>query len=447
MKKNVLLVVSIFFGLSSYAQTKWTLRQCIDYAIENNIQIKQQELEVKGSEIDLSTSKNSRLPDLNGSIGQNFDFGRAISMGSNTTISESATVGTTSFGISSNTPLFTGFKIPNQVKRDELNLKASVENLNKAKDDLSLNITSFYLDVLFKKEILKVYSEQVTLSKLQVERTQALVESGKVAESQLYDIRAQLSKDELNETTARNDLDLALLNLAQSLNIVNNLGFDIEEPVVGDVIGDNLSSILPPDQVYQMALGTKSVVKAADYLLESSKKGLKVAQAGYWPNLDLGMRYSTGFNHIYGSGYSNASASDQLSQNQSKTIGFTLSIPIFNRFQVRNQVRKARLDIVNKELTLDNIKLSLYKEIQQAYQSAISAQAKYTSTQKALDAATQAFKYAEERYAVGKSTVFEFNEAKTKLQSSQSEQVQAKYDFLFRAKILDFYSGKELDLD
>lgn len=447
MRKYTLLSILIFLGTSSYAQTKWTLRQCIDYAVENNIEVKQQELEVKGTEIDLSTSKNSRLPNLNASADQSFDFGRAISMGSNTTITESATMGTTSFGVSSNMPLFTGFKISNQIKRDELNLKASVENLNKAKDDLSLSVTSLYLEALFKKEILKVYIEQVELSKLQVERTQMLVESGKVAASQLYDIKAQLSKDELNETVARNELDLALLSLVQSLNIVNNTEFDIEEPVINDVVDNNLLSILPPDQVYQLALTGKAVVKAADYSLESSKKGLKVAQSDYWPNLDLNLRYGTGLNHIYQKDYSNAGISDQLSRNQSKTIGFTLAIPIFNRFQVRNQVRKARLDIEYKELALENIKLALFKEIQQAYQSATAAQAKYMSTKKALEAAAESFKYAEERYAVGKASVFEFNEAKTKLQSSQSEQVQAKYDFLFRAKILDFYSGKELDLN
>lgn len=447
MKRYIVIAGFCFAGLMSHAQSPWTLRKCIDYAIENNIEIKQQELQVKSSEIDLSTSKNSRLPNLNGSIGQNFDFGRAISMGSNTTISESATVGTTSFGLSSSTPLFTGFKISNQIKRDELNLKSAVENLNKAKDDLSLNVTSLYLEILFKKEILKVYKEQVELNKLQVERTHVLVESGKVAESQLFDIKSQLAKDEMNVTTASNDLELALLNLAQSLNIVDNSDFDVEEPIVGDVVGDNLSSILPPAQVYQMALGIRPQIKAADYDLESSRKSLKIAQSGYWPTLDLDMRYSTGFNHIYEKGYKNEGVSNQLSNNQSKTIGFTLSIPLFNRFQVRNQVRKARLDIENKELVLDNIKLALYKEIQQAYQSAVSAQAKFTSSEKALDAARESFKYAEERYNVGKSAVYEYNESRTKLLSSKSEQIQAKYDFLFRAKILDFYSGKEINLD
>lgn len=447
MKSYIFLLLFALIGVSSYGQTKWSLRKCIDYAVENNIEIKQQELQVKGSEIDLSTSKNSRLPNLNGSVDQNFNFGQAISKESNTAVTEPGTVGSTSFRLTSNTPLFTGFKITHQIKRDELNLKAATENLNKAKDDLSLNVTSLYLEALFKKEILKVYTEQVELSKLQVERTRVLVESGKVAESQLFDIKAQLSKDELNVTTSRNDLDLALLNLSQTLNIIENAGFDVEEPIIGDVVGDNMSSILPPAQVYQMALTIRPQVKAAGYDIESSKRSLKIAQSGYWPTLDLGLSYESGFDHIYKSGASNTNISDQMSRNQRKAIGFSLAIPLFNRFQVRNQVKKARLDIENKELVLDNVKLALYKEIQQAYQSAISAQAKFSSTAKALDAAGESFKYAEEKYNVGKSTVFEYNEARTKLLSSKSEQVQAKYDFLFRAKILDFYSGKEIDLD
>lgn len=438
--------VQVKTPLFSQGTGKWTLKQCVDYAVENNIDLRQQSLNVKSAEIDLSTSKNSRLPNLNGNIGQDFNFGRSIRTTTNAV--GTGNTGSTSFGISTSVPLFTGFRISNQIKSDELNLQAAVEGLKKAKENLELQVVSLYLDVLFKKEILKAYKDQVSYSSQQVERTQLLLEAGKVPSSQLYDIKAQLAKDELNVTMANNDLDLSLLNLSQSLNLpTTKEDFDIEEPNLGDVVYDNISSIIPPDQVYTMALETKPHVKEAQYKLGSSQKLLKVAQSGYYPTLDMTMRYGTGFDRIYKKGVDQESISKQLSQNQTKYIGFSLNIPIFNRFQTRNQVRSARLSIENQTLALDNVKLALYKEIQQAYQSAVAAQAKYGSTDKAYDAAEESFKYAQERYEIGKSTVFEFNEAKTKLLTSRSEQIQAKYDFLFRSKILDFYQGKPIDLE
>lgn len=444
MKKHIILSGLLLLTIGLQAQSKWTLRQCIDYAVENNIEIKQQALNVKNAEIDLNTNKSSRLPNLSGDASQSFSFGRSQSVA--TGIYEDNTASSTSFGLSTSMPLFTGFRIPNQIKKSELDLKAATEGLNKAKNNMQLSVASYYLDVLFKKEILKVYEEQVQLTSTQVGRTEILVESGKVAQSQLYDIKAQLAKDELNVTTAKNALELSLLDLSQALNLRDTEGFDIAEPDLSDIISDNLSSILPVEQVYQMSLGIKPHVKEAEYKLESSRKNLKVAQSGYWPTLSLGASYNNGFNHIYKSNYNNESPSTQLNHNGREAIGLTLSIPIFDRFQTRNNVRSARLDIENQQYALESIKLALYKEIQQAYQSAIAAQSKFSSTEKAYLAASESFKYAQERYNIGKSTVFELNEAQTKLLSSKSDQVQAKYDFLFRAKILDFYSGKEIDI-
>lgn len=421
---------------------KWTLRQCVDYAVENNIDLRQQLLKVKNAEIDLSTTKNSRLPDLTASVGQDFSFGRST-LGDNTSQSVNST--RTSFGVSSSTPIFTGFRIPNQTKADQLTLFSVTEGLKKAKENLELQVVSLYLDVLFKKEILKAYQEQVEYSYQQVERTKILFESGKIPASQLYDINAQLAKDELNVTMAVNDLDLSLLNLSQALNLPQTENFDIEEPNLGDVIYNNISSVIPPDQVYNLALGIKPHVKEAEYKLQSSEKLLKVAQSGYWPTLSLGLGYSTSYRTV--SGQDTPSFGKQIKDYGSEYISLSLSIPIFNRFQTRNQVRSARLNIENETLALDNVKLALYKEIQQAYQSATAAQAKYSSTAKAYDAADESFKYAQERYEIGKSTVFEFNEAKTKLLTSRSEQIQAKYDFLFRSKILDFYQGKPIDIE
>lgn len=444
MKKYFIAACLIFSTIAVNSQNNWSLRQCIDYAVKNNIEIKQQDLQVKNAEINLNTSKNSRLPDLNATASHTFNFGRAISPSTNSYLATN--MANTSVGVSSSTPLFTGFRITNDIKAKEFDLLAATEGLKKARENMELQITSYYLDVLFKKEILKVYEEQVLLTQKQEERTRILVESGKVALSQLYDIKAQLAKDQLNVTTADNDLKNSLLNLAQALNLQSADSFDIETPDVQSIqLTDNvLSGLKHPEEVYRQALEIKPHVKQAVYNVESSKKNLKVAEAGYWPTLSFNLGYSTAFQRMYNT--NNASFRDQFNNNGSEYIGLSLSIPIFNRFSVRNQVRQARIEIQNQELNLDNVKLALYKEIQQAYQNAVASQSKYVSTEKAYDAALESFKYAEERYQIGKTSVFEYSESQTKLISSKSEQLQAKYEFVFRSKILDFYQGKEIDI-
>jgi len=442
MKKIILLSYCLCLCvLCVQAQSKWTLRQCIDYAIENNLDIQEQILKVKNAEVNLSTSKNSRLPNLNASVNQGFNFGQVISA-SNTYVSRNASGADLS--VSTSIPLFTGFKIPNQIKMDKLDLLSAIEGLKRAEENIELQVTSFYLDVLFKKELKKVYQEQMTLTQKQVDRTEELVKAGKVPMSQFYDIKAQLANDELNVTTANNDLELSVLNLSQALNLPSTDDFDIAEPMIYDVISDNMSSIRPPQDIYATALEIKPHVREVEYQIESARKNLKVAQSGYYPTLDFNMNYRTNVQRIYGQ--DNPSWTDQIRDRGSQYVGFSLSIPIFNRFQVRNQVRAARINIDNNILALDNVKLSLYKEIQQAHLNAVAAQSKYSSTEKALEAADVSYRYAEERYEVGKSTVFELNEAQTKLLTSKSEQVQAKYDFLFRAKILDFYRGVPIDI-
>lgn len=448
MKKYIIAVSCLLLSFSMQSQSAWDLRQCIDYAIEHNIEIMQQDLRVKGAEVDVNTSKNQRLPNLTGAAGQSFNFGR--SPNASTGVFEAKTASLTSFSLATNVPIFTGFQIQNQIKADELSLLAAMAGLNKAKENMELQITSYFLEVLFKKEILRVYKEQAALTQKQVERTAILVETGKVAQSQLYDIKAQLAKDELNVTTSDNDLQLSLLNLSQALNLQSIQGFDIEAPKLTEtlMVEDVLAGIVKPDVVYDKAVHTRPHVKEAELNVESSVKALKVAQSGYWPTLSFGASYDNSFSHVYGADgeFPNAAIAHQLRDNYRISLGLNLSIPIFDRFQTRNKVRQARLNIENQELILENVKLALFKEIQQAYQNATASQAKFISTERAYEAATESFKYAEERYQIGKTSVFEYIEAQTNLISSKSQQIQAKYDFVFRSKILDFYQGREITM-
>lgn len=441
-------LASFLFCLPAGAQEapkQWSLEECIRYAIENNIDLKQKELERQNQEVTLHTSKYSWLPNLNASINENFGFGRSESKDGLIVDRNSAN---TSASIQLSMPIFDGFKIPNDIAARKLDLKASIETLNKAKEDLSINVASYYLQVLYNKEMLKIAELQVALSSEQVTKTEALYNAGKVPESQLYDMKAQLAKDEVTLTESRNNVKLALLDLTQALELERDgENFDVLEPETGDAVEQYMSSIIPPDQVYDYAVGVKPQVKEQEYLLESQKKMLKVAQAGYYPKLNFSAGYSNGYYHNFGDGdYNNAPFSDQLKNNGQKSIGFSLSIPIFNRFQVRNSVRSARIAIHNRELLMENSKKILYKEIQQAYYNATAAQEKYVSSDKSVDTSKIAFSYAEDRYGAGKSTVFEYSEAKTKYAQSLAEQTQAKYNFIFRAKILDFYHGTPITL-
>ena len=327
-------------------------------------------------------------------------------------------------------------------------MKAAVETLNKAKEDLSINVASYYLQVLYNKEVQKIAELQVALSNEQVVKTEALVKNGKVPLSQLYDMKAQLAKDEVSLTEARNNVKLALLDLTQSLELERDgENFDIVVPEIEDAVEQYMGSILPPDNVYDHAVAFKPQIKEQEFLLESQKKMLKVARAGYYPKLNFGASYSNGYYHYSGDGeYTNLPFSDQLKNNGRKTIGFSLSIPLFNRFQVRNSVRSARINIRNRELMMENTKKVLYKEIQQAYYNAVNAESKYQSSQVADEAAEASFKLMKEKYMYGKANATEYNEARTNWMKAVSDCVQAKYDYLFRTKILDFYKGIPLTL-
>ncbi|MDR3194221.1 MAG: TolC family protein [Tannerella sp.] len=445
--KNRFSVAGLLFGLclSAAAQQAWTLEACILHAVEHNIQLKQREQEQAAREIELHTSQNSWLPNLNAGLGQNQDFGRSPSKDGLIVERNSAN---SSASLQTSMPVFDGFRIPNDIAARRLNLQAATEALNKAKDDLAVGVASYFLQTLYNKEIRQIAELQVAFTAGQVRKTEALVNAGKVPASQLYDIKAQWAKDEATLTEARNNVSLALLDLAQSLELEHfSSDFDIVAPEIDDPILALASSLLPPDHIYESAVTVKPQIKEQEYLLESQKKMLLVAQSGYYPKLNLNASYSNGYyRYSGGEDIVNVPFGDQLRQNERKTIGLSLTIPIFNRFEVRNSVRSARVAIVNRELMLESARKTLYKEIQQAYFNATAAQENYTASGKSVEAGKEAFTYAEERYSAGKSSVFEYNEAKTKYAQSLSTQAQAKYNFIFRAKILDFYNGKPITL-
>ena len=441
-----LLAAGTLSAAAQEASAPWSLEACIDYAYEHNIDLKQKREAQESRKVDLNTSKFSWLPAVNANMGQSFQFGRSTSK-SGVIVDQNAA--NTTFSINLDMPLFDGLKTPNDIAARRLDLQAAVESLNKAKEDLAVNVASSYLQVLYNKELLRVAQLQVDLDREQIAKTEAMVDAGKVPLSQLYDIKAQLAKDEVTLTEADNNVQLTLLELAQSLELErSDRSFDIVAPLIEDAVADNMASILPPTDIFDRAVSVKPQIKEQEFLLQSQRKMLKVAQAGYYPKLNFGASYSNGYYHTRMGGQfaDTRSFGDQLRQNGQKIVGFSLSIPLFNRFQVRNSVRSARIGINNQQLQLENSKKALFKEIQQAYYNATAAQEKYLASEKSVAASKEAFDYAQVRYDAGKSTVFEFNEAKTKYAQSLAEQAQAKYNFIFRAKILDFYQGTPLRL-
>lgn len=434
----------LFIGIGAmcmplHAQQAWTLKKCIDYAIEHNLTIKQQEASAEQSKIELSTAKNSRLPDLNGSASHSFSFGRSL-QADNTY--NSINTQNTGFSLSTSVPLFTGLQIPNNIALSKLNLQAALEDLNAAKENVSIQVASSYLQVLFNDELARVAHEQVDLSREMLVQREAYFRNGKASESELYEAKSRVAQDELSAVQADNDYQLALLDLSQLLELPSPDGFAIVSPQTDAV--ENLGTPLPPAEIYADALLIKPVIKAAQYRLEGAQKSIRIAQSAYYPQLSLGAGLST--NYYKMSGMDNAGFGSQLRDNFSQYVGLTLSIPIFNRLATRNRVRSARIQQTTLGWQLEDSKKTLYKEIQQAYYNTLSAQIQYTSSRTAAEAAKASFDLMKERYMNGKANATEFNESRTAWMRAVSDQLQAKYNYIFRFKILDFYRGVPLEL-
>ena len=432
----------------------YTLRQCIDYAIEHNITVRQTANAVEQSAVEISTAKWARLPNLNGSASQDWNWGRTEveipiggseeNTGSNAENKKADTyrvmknINThgNNVSISTNIPLFTGFEIPNQYALAKLNFKAAVADLEKAKEDIAIQVASSYLQVLLNQELKRVAVNQTALSREQANRIKRLFEVGKASPSEVAEANARVAQDELNETQVNNSYGLALLDLSQLLELSTPQLLSIQNADTTFLF----SPLAPPDEIYQYALASKPEIQAAQFRLSGSEKKIRIAQSGFYPKLSLGGNWNTG----YSSGL-NGDFIKQMRDRQNKNVAFSLNVPLFNRFSTRNRVRTARLQQMNLSLELDNTKKVLYKEIQQAWYNAVAAESKFNSSEVAVKANEESFQLVNEKFNNGKATFVEYNEAKLNLTKALSDKIQAKYDYLFRTKILDFYKGKTIE--
>ena len=429
MKRYVLSLMIGSLGLgTANAQKAWSLRECCDYAIEHNISIKQQENQCRQQEIQLSTAKNSRLPDVNGSVGQNFSFGRGLTMDNTYTNTNTSS---TSFQLGANLPLFTGFEIPNQIKLSKLNLEAATADLEKAKNDIRMQVAQAYVQILYDMEIADVAHRQIAIDSAQMARLQAFVDNGKASEAELSQQKATMANSKLTATQADNNLKLELLALSQLLELPSPEGFTVVRPNPDELAKlMNQDKLITPDDIYAEALGVKPEILSQQLKLKGTEHSIKIAQAGHYPTLSLSGGLGT--NYYTTSGFKSESFGKQLENNFSQYIGLNLSVPIFSRFQTRNRIRSARIDQANQQLQLDNTKKTLYKEIQQVYYNAQNAQSKEKSSAEAVQSSKDAFQLMQAKYENGKANITEFNESKNNYLKSESDLVQARYENLYQ---------------
>lgn len=439
MKKILLSFIICPLSFShAVAQKEWSLRECCDYAVAHNISIKQQENQCRQQELQLSTAKNARLPEVSGSVGQNFSFGRGLTYENTYTNTNTSN---TSLSLSASVPLFTGFQIPNQIKLNQLNLEAATADLEKAKDDIRMQVAKAYVQILYDMEMAEVAHRQIEIDSAQVARLQAFVNNGKASEAELSQQKATLANSKLTATQADNNCRLDILALTQLLELSSPDGFAIIRPTL-----ENLGiqgSPMTPDQIYAEALGVKPEILSQQLKLKATGHSIKIAQAGNYPTLSLSGGLGT--NYYTTSGMKADGFGKQLENNFSQFIGLNLSVPIFNRFSTRNQIRSARIDQETQQLQLDNTKKTLYKEIQQVYYNALNSQSKEKSSAEALQSSKDAFQLMQAKYENGKATMTEFNESKNNYLKSESDLVQARYENLYQHALLEFYRGKELN--
>ena len=463
-----------FFPVRAQSEsgTPWSLQRAIDHALEHNLQVKLSALNAEASRINVRESRASQLPGLTGNVSENFNSGRSIDPFTNSFVNQN--IWSTSTSLNSNVTLFSGMQLKNSVQQSRLNLQASEADLAKAKNDMILNIVTAYLQILFNDELLTTAQLNLNSSTAQAERTGKLFKAGSVAENNLLEINAQVAADELNVINAQNNKDIAELNLMQLLDLQDKTGFEVEKPAIPEP--DQSVITFNAAQVYEAAQQTQPEINAASLRVRSAMKGVDVARGAYYPRLILAGSVSTGYSSarqatsisgfveqpigfIPGSGgaaptvvYTTSpnvivgdyAFGDQFNDNISKAVSLNLSIPIFNRFQARYGVQRSMVNVQNAELSLQLEKNNLRQKVEQAFADATAARKKYVAAKKQLESFEKAFKNAEIRFNSGILNSTDFNVSKNNYIKAQSDIIQAKYDYTFKLKILDFYQGNPI---
>ncbi|MFN6039423.1 MAG: TolC family protein [Bacteroidota bacterium] len=464
--KYIFLVLMAFGSLGFQGQT-WTIDQCIDYAIKNNISIKQGALNVQTAKNNVLVSKASVLPNLNLGAAHTYNFGKTIDRFTNT-FADQMVLSQNVF-VSTSVTLWSGLSQYNTIKQNELAYLSAAENVKQNQNDLALNVATAFLQVVYAKQLIGVQELQVNMSSEQLERTKKLIDAGTIAPGNIFDIEAQLATDEYNLTSANSNYQISLLTLKQLMNLDTAANFNIQQPILdpGQSEIDKINVV----SVYNEALKNQPLIKSAEYAWKSAEKGLSVAKGGRSPSLLLSGGLGTGYSGLnynydftyssYLAGYTSSldsvfliqpnaiqkgvkSFADQYSANINKSISLQLNIPIFTGLRTHINVENNKLNLLNQKLNYDLARQQLFKNIAQAHANAVAAMDKYKSSKIATEAAEKSFQFSETKFNAGAISSFEFSTAKNRWMKAQADLLNAKFDYIFRLKVLDFYQGKPL---
>lgn len=476
MKAPLTLILLFTFFLSANAQEtkpdvkKWTLRECVDYAIENNISVKQSENSIALAEVDRRGAIGNFVPNLN--LNSNSGWNSGLTVDPTTGVLVNQTTATGNAGLSSGIAIYRGLRNQNELRRADLSILAGQYQLDKMKDDIALFVINAYLDVLFGKEAVNVAIPQVEITREQLIRTNQLVEAGTLPRGDLLDVQATLANDEQNLIITQNNVRLALISLAQLLQLEDYENFDVANEEIETLPLLNLADY-SVDKIFQKALENRNEIKLAETNIEIAESDIKLAKGAMQPTLSgfynwnsrysdrdiitgqeidpnnptrvIGQVATTGddvispnFKPVIGpaNGFF-----DQIDQNKGSSFGFSLQIPVFNGFSASNNVRRAKINYEQQKYQLKQEELDLERIIHQVYADALGSLKLYDAAKKSLEAREVSFQYAQERFDVGVLNSFDYSQIKNRLVQANSDLLRAKYDFIFRVKLLEFYYG------
>ncbi|MEI6888334.1 MAG: TolC family protein [Bacteroidales bacterium] len=469
----IVLAFLLLISFQARSQKIWTLEDCINYALENNLDIQKQIQSVESNKAYLMQSALGMLPNLNASASNYWNFGQTIDQYTNTFATTS--VRSNNFYVSSSMVLFNGLQKLNTVKQNQILVLASKYDLDVIKNSISLSVAGYYLDILFNSELLDVATEQLRITKLQVERMQKMVDAGSSAKGDLLNIQAQKSAEELTQVQTSNQLNISYLSLEQLIDLPVTKDFHIEKPKLKAV--EAPKQPVTPEIIFEHAIKTRPEIKGAEMRVEAAQKRLAIARGIISPTLSVSGSWGTGYSGAareidpnvtptitsYKMGITQVSRDtvlgyqvdyatrlksfgDQLKTNNNQSVGFNLNIPIFNGWQGRSNITQAKIQKNQAELDLDIEKRTLRKIIEQAYADAVASLQKYNSALGRLNAQSESFKYTQQKFDVGMMTSFDYNNSKKDLTKAESDLLQAKYDFIFKTTILDFYMGNPIQI-
>jgi outer membrane protein len=471
MRLRVFSVTFLFVVINASAQDgKMSLKQCIETALTNNIQVKQVGLQADAAEVNLKQAKANLLPDLNGNFGYGFNQGRNVDPLTNSYINQQLT--SSNIGLSSGVILFNGMRLQNLIKQNSLTHEANKMDLQQSKDNLTLNVILVYLQVLSNEDVLATAKAQTEVTRKQVERMEILVKEGAIANYQLADLKGQLGNEEISIISSQNALQQSKLSLCQLMNIDYKSGLQLEKT---DIEFPSAKYANSAADVYQTSLQTLALIKANDLKIQSAEKGIKISQSGFYPTLSLGANLGSSYSslaqtltptnvtqeqtgsYVIISGNQNPVLRQQQNYSASKTgytkqlnnnlgtfVGFNLQIPLFNSFQTKNRIKLSKINLSNTKLEADNAKIQLKQNIETAHLNMTTSFDRYKVLTEQVKNFEESFRAAEVRFNSGVINSAEYLISKNNLDRTKINLSQSKYEYLFRTKLLDYFQGKQV---